>query len=211
MASVAAVVRDHVARTPAGAFVRSSELAAQAGSRRAVDVELHRLQANEPLVWVWPGLYFKGKNTRFGVTPPDPLAVGYEIARDHGYTSGVGPAGVSAARALGLTTEVPGTVEVAVPGRAPAAPTGVRFTSRSAAGRSGLRPLEVAVLELLRAWPRYSDKSWDEFVAVVRELHAKRRVDVAAVHAAAVREHHREPRERAVRLTAEVASTDSSP
>lgn len=195
--SVAAAVRERVERVPVGSFVRSAEIAAEAGSPAAVDVALHRLLAERVLLRVQPGLYYKGKATRFGTTRPDPLTAAYEVARDRGYSSGVGPAGVTAARSLGLTTQVPGAVEVAVPGRAPAPVAGARFTSRSPVGRHDLRPLEVAVLELLRAWPRYSEKSWSEFVDVIRDLHDRGRVDMHAVRASAMRERHREARQRA--------------
>lgn len=206
--SIVDEVREHVARCAVGGFIRSSELVGVRESRSSIDVALHRLAQTEPITLVRPGLYFKGKRTRFGVTRPDPIRVAYEIARDRGYPTGVGPAGVSAARALGLTNHLPAAVEVAVPGRAPVDPEGVRFVNRSPAGRIGLRPIEVAVLEMLREWPRYSEKSWDDFVQVVAGLHSKGKVNLSAIRDAALKERHRAPRQRAIRLEADVRRTE---
>jgi hypothetical protein len=120
--------------------------AAFTGSDRAVESALSRLAAHGELLRVRRGLYWKGKSTRFGMTRPAPLQVALQVAGP-----GSGPAGVAAAHMLGLTTQVPSTSEVAVPGRVPESLDGVRFRSRSFERRlRGLRPLEVAVLEVLR-------------------------------------------------------------
>jgi hypothetical protein len=207
MATVAERVREQVRNTPAGAFLHTRELVESCGSRAAVEVALHRLRIEEPLVTVRRGLYFKGKPTRFGPTRPDPLQVGYEIACSAGFQAGVGPAGMSAARALGLTTQVPGWHEIAVPGRAPADVPGVHFTSRSGVGRAALRPLEVAVLEILRGWPRYSERTWPELAHAVRTLAKSGEIDLAAVQRAARRERHVAAREKADQLAVEATSS----
>lgn len=67
----------------------------------------------------------------------------------------MGPAGWSAALALGLSTQVPRHETIAVPGRAPRNPDNVRFVSRAASAKrrdERLRPAEVALLEVLREW-----------------------------------------------------------
>jgi hypothetical protein len=204
MTTVAERVREQVRSAPVGAFLHTRELVDSCGSRAAVDVALHRLRAEEHLVAVRRGLYFKGKPTRFGPTRPDPLHVGYEIARAAGFLAGVGPAGVSAARALGLTTQVPSWHEIAVPGRVPADTPDVRFTSRSGGGRAELRPLEVAVLEVLRGWPRYSERPWPEFMHAVSTLAERGEIDPAAVQRAARRERHIAAREKASQLVADL-------
>ena len=57
----------------------------------------------------------------------------------------------AAACQLGLTTQVPATVEVAAPGKVPEPVPGVRFTARPFIRREReLSPTEVAVLEVLR-------------------------------------------------------------
>lgn len=200
MAGVTKLVREAVRATPEGEFVHSRDLVQKFGSRSAVDVALHRLRDSESLVPVRRGLYFKGKKTRFGPTRPDPLRVGYEVAKSCGFTSGVGPAGFSAARALGLTTQVPSRYEIAVPGRPPADTAEVQFRSRSAVARRDLRPMEVAVLELLREWPRYSERPWREFTKTVGDLVRRGEVDLEAVQLAAHRERHLSARDRTDQL-----------
>ncbi len=66
-----------------------------------------------------------------------------------------GPAGWSAALALGLSTQIPRQEVVAVPGRTPRSAGPVRYVSRAASIRrrdERLRPAEVALLEVLRDW-----------------------------------------------------------
>jgi len=204
-APIAELVRKRVNAAPAGAFVRTLDLVEALGSRAAVEAALTRLTRTDgPLVAAGRGLYFRGKSTRFGMTAPDPLSVGYEVARTHGYTSGVGPAGYSAARALGLTTQVPGRHELAVPGRAPADLPGVHFTSRSSAGRSGLRPMEVAVVEILREWPRYAEGTWAALCGRVGDLATRGAVDPVAIHRAVRLEHHLNARVHADQLLADI-------
>lgn len=207
MTTVVDRVRQHVHEVPEGAFVHSRALVdAIAGpspqDRSAVDVALHRMRDSEHLVPVRRGLYFKGRPTRFGPTRPDPLRAGVEVAKAAGYEDGVGPAGYTAARMFGLTTQVPARVDISVPGRAPADFKGVHFTSRSAASRRGLGQLEVALLEVLRDWPRYSEETWSTLTERVRELAASGELDVEHVGSAARRESHTRLRERAGKLLA---------
>ena len=202
--SVAELVRERVHSVPEGEFIHSRDLVEEIGSRAGVDVALHRLRESEHLVPVRRGIYFKARPTRFGLTRPDALRVGYEVAKAAGHTAGVGPAGYTAARALGLTTQVPAWDELSVPGRAPAALPEVRFASRSAVARTKLRPLEVAVLELLPHWPRYTEVSWAGFVKTVAGLVERGKVDTEAICSVARRERHLEARARAERLHSEV-------
>ncbi len=68
---------------------------------------------------------------------------------------GSGPAGWSAAQALGLSTQVAKRERIAVPARAPQGVGTVRFISRAAATKrrdERLRPTEVALFEVLRDW-----------------------------------------------------------
>ena len=197
-------VKTAVEHAPTGSFIRTRDLVTSAYSRGAVDTALHRLASSGQLVSIRPGLYFKGQQTRFGPTRPDPITVGMEIARHRGFLSGVGPAGVSAARLLGLTSQVPSVDEIAVPGRAPAEPKGIKYRTRSAAGRQELTPTEVAVLELLRDWPRHSEATWSEFVSTVAGLCGRGAVNMDRVRVAAGREHHVAARTRANELADEV-------
>jgi hypothetical protein len=58
------------------------------------------------------------------------------------------------------------------------------------------------VLEVLRDWPRYSERDWPEFVSSVARLSRRGEVDIHKIKTAAVRERHAAARERAAQLTA---------
>lgn len=76
--------------------------------------------------------------------------------------AGTGPAGLSAALKLGLSTQVPRVETIAVSRRAPRATPGVRFVSRAGSTRrrdERLNADEVALLEVLRDWDRTVEAS----------------------------------------------------
>lgn len=205
MTTVMERVREHVEAVPVGRYVHTRDvIAEQLGGRAAVDVALHRMKEDGDLRPVRRGVYYKGRRTRFGITAPDPIDAAMEVAHSAGYDGGVGPAGYTAARMLGLTTQVPAVGEVSVPGRPPADLPQVKFVSRSPRARRRLRPIEVAVLELLSSWPRYSEESWGTFIQRVRELAGVGELDVTAVRAAADGERHVKTRELADRLAGDL-------
>ena len=152
--STAAIVRAQVLSAAPGTFLRRRDFA---GSDRAVESELSRMAIAGDLVRVRRGVHYRGKPTRFGMTRPSILEAAVAVAGP-----GSGPAGVAAAHMLGLTTQVPGTVEIGAPGKVPEPMEGVRFRLRPF-GRRELRlgPVEVAVLEILRD-PGSVDASWAE-------------------------------------------------
>lgn len=187
--STAEAVRQHVARTPVRHFVWPTAIA---GSRRAVECEMSRLAAEGELVRVRKGLYWKGPKTRAGMPRPRPIEVALEVAGP-----GAGPAGVSAAHALGLTTQVPAAEQVAVPGRVPAPVPGVRFVSRSIERRiAALRPLEVALLEVLREGPAVVEARWGKVAETVRRLATNGEIRPAVIEAQLGHEHHVAARQR---------------
>jgi hypothetical protein len=97
------------------------------------------------------GLYWRGMKTPLGMAPPPTDVLGSQLAGGRG----MGPAGLSAANALRLSTQIPRRAEYAVVDRAPVGGNDLRFVSRSARhGRaaSGLSPLDVAALEVLDGW-----------------------------------------------------------
>lgn len=97
------------------------------------------------------GLYWRGTKTPLGMAAPSPERLIAELVPG----PGIGPAGLSAANALRLSTQVPRRVCIAVPDRAPSDTDTVAFVSRAArTGRieSGLNPTEVALLEVLDGW-----------------------------------------------------------
>jgi hypothetical protein len=156
-----------------------------------VESALSRIAAEGALVRVRKGLYWRGKQTRFGMIRPSVLDVALAIGG-----TGSGPSGVAAARMLGLTTQVPATVEVAVPGKSPEPLTGVRFRSRPFTRRERkLRPIEVAVLELLRD-PHAAEADWAQVTCRIRELIADGTVRPTVLGAAAAEEPRVEARSR---------------
>jgi hypothetical protein len=160
--SVAGAVRQRILAAPDGTFFTRADFC---GTGPAAGSALSRLAASGELLRVRRGLYWKGTPTRFGMTRPTPLQVALHIAGP-----GSGPAGVAAAHLLGLTTQVPSTAEVAVPGRAPEPFDGVRFRSRPVGRRDRrLRPVEVAVLEVLGD-PAAVECGWGTVAARLTQL-----------------------------------------
>lgn len=163
--SVAHQVRERVQASPPRSLLRAGDFH---GPTPAVESALSRL-ASKPqdgLLRVRKGLYWKPVETRFGPIPPAPMDVALVVAGP-----GAGPAGLAAASVLGLTTQVPSILEVAVPGRVPRPVEGVRFRQRGYHRRAlKLRPLEVAILEVLREEPVVTEVSSSELAARVRRL-----------------------------------------
>ena len=186
--SVAAQVKEHVLAMARGTFLRRSDFN---GSDRAVESALSRLVAASELVRVRKGMYWRGEPTRFGMTSPSKLDVALQIGG-----KGSGPAGISAARFLGLTTQVPSIIEVAVPGKTPDPLVGVRFRKRPFERREReLRPIEVAFLELLRE-PDSSEHSWPVTVQHLQALLASNAARQDLLQAEIADEAQIAPRER---------------
>jgi len=161
--STAELVRERIEGAPVRSFIETADLP---GSRRAVECELSRLVAKGDVARVHRGLYWKGPHTPVGMPLPRAFDVGMAIAG-----AGAGPASVSAAAYLGLTTQVPAGETIAVPGRTPTPPAGARFVSRSIERRIlALEPTEVAVLEVLRDGPTVIEAPWSDFAEVVARL-----------------------------------------
>jgi hypothetical protein len=180
--SSARSVRVRVLGSPVGTFLRCEDFESAA---RAVYSELSRLVIAGEIVRVRRGLYYRGKATRFGMTRPSLLALGIAVAGP-----GSGPVGVTAAHWLGLTTQVPGVVEIGAPGRAPASIAGVRFRARPIRRRGlALTPVEVAVIEILRD-PGAAEATWTEVCERVAELFARGTVRAAITAEAVASEAH---------------------
>jgi hypothetical protein len=141
--SVASVVREQVEAVAPGGFVHAERID---GPRNGVAIELHRMARRGDLVHVHRGLYWVPDGAQ---AQPAPASVALEVGG-----VGSGPSSVSAARMLGLTTQVPSFVAMAVPRRVQHTIPGVRLHQRPSGRREmGLRPMEVAVVEVLRAAP----------------------------------------------------------
>lgn len=193
--STAAVVRDQVFAAGPGSFLRRKDFS---GSDRAVESELSRLVLDGKLVRVRRGIYYRGKPTRFGMTRPSLLEAAIAVAGP-----GSGPAGVAAAHLLGFTTQLPGTVEVATPGKVPEPMPGVRFRLRPFGRRERrLTPAEVAVIEVLRD-PGAAEASDDDIRVRVRKLVETGMIRASLVADEITEEHHvgARARWRAMELT----------
>lgn len=163
--SVASDVRSRVRRSRdsfwrPGDFDGSPEAVAKALSRLAASGELRRIRR---------GLYWRGSSTKLGMAPPRANKLADAIVGE----AGTGPAGLSAALSLGLSTQVPRVETIAVPRRAPRPTAGVRFVSRAGSTRrrdERLNAVEVALLEVLRDWGRTVAGSPTVAVAQIRRL-----------------------------------------
>jgi len=123
------------------------------------------------------GLYFKGVATRYGVATPASVDVARAVLGDEG----VGPAGYSAARAFGLTTQVPPRTELAVAGPLPAPLEDVRLHRRNNMARRRLTWFEIALLEVLRAWDTVSDKPLSDLADAVSTAVRAGKLNLASV------------------------------
>jgi len=110
------------------------------------------------------------------------------VARAALEADGVGPAGVSAARALGLTTQVPTMPEMAVTGPVSTAIKGVKLHRRNNMERRSLNYLEIAVLEVLRDWEFTVESGWPGLIQSAAKLVKEGRVRPDRLRAAASRE-----------------------
>lgn len=163
--TVAAEVRERVMRSRER-FWRPEDFH---GSPEAVAQALSRLVRSGDLRRVRRGLYWRGSPTRLGMAPPPSGRLASEVAQ----VPGTGPAGWSAALALGLSTQVARLDAIAVPGRAPRGPSSVHFVSRAAATKrrdERLRPSEVALFEVLRDWDRLVEVPVSEAVDRIARL-----------------------------------------
>ena len=173
---VANALRKHVRHIPSGTFLRTADLANRFGSRRAVESALSRLaNSDEPLVRVRNGVYWRSPISRYGKARPRPAAVARAVC-----DAGLGPTGWTALHALGLTTQVPSTEELAVIGNPPAGIRGVRFSTRSNLERRRLNYREIAALESLRS-VKPSSPDWDRLATTLSDLDREGKIRLALV------------------------------
>lgn len=186
--SPAAVIRE----TPEKSFVHVDRLP---GSSTAARKAASRAAEDGLLLPVRRGLYYRGLRTRYGVVAPRPD----EIARAVLGTRGVGPAGYSAARAWGVTTQVPPVWHVATL-RTVEPLDGVVQHSRRNLARADLNEKEIALLELLRAPEVYVEAVWATFVAKVRAAISSGEISAARLRETVPGEYNRAVRDNFARL-----------
>ena len=111
---------------------------------------------------------------------------------------GSGPAGWSASQALGLSTQLPATPLIAVPGRPPKGLAGVNFVGRSNLSRCDLNQSEIAVLEVMRDFPDFTDRSktWADAATQIHNQIVMGRVDRNRLLTCARNERNRKVRDR---------------
>lgn len=115
------------------------------------------------------GLYWRGIKTPLGMAPPTSDALASQLAEG----KGIGPAGLSAANALRLSTQIPRRAEYAVVDRPPTGDNSLRFVDRSARrarATSGLSSLDVAALEVLDGWDRVIETGPEEAMSRLASL-----------------------------------------
>lgn len=171
------------------------------GTATAARQAASRAARNGELLAVRRGLYYRGVKTRYGMTRPRVE----EIAREVLGEVGSGPAGYSAAREWGVTTQVPASFHVAT--LWPSDPIkGVTQHARRNKERANLGAKEIALLELLRAPDVYVEAGWDVLVDQVREAIVLGEVRVDALRDAVHGERNVAVRESLDRLVAELTA-----
>lgn len=188
-------VAQWVAGRPARSFFTPADVP---GSTSAVESSLSRLAgADGPIQRVRQGLYWKKPPaTRFGTARPDPIEAAFVVAGP-----GAGLAAVSAANAVGLSTQVARQPTVAVVGRPPKGLVGVRFTSRANPQRIHLSQFEITALEALRDFPVHSEMSWPEARDRIIQLAADGRIDLGKLATVAAGERRAGLAKRIAELT----------
>ena len=186
--SPAAVIRE----TPERSFVFVDRLP---GSSAAARKAASHAAKEGLLLPVRRGLYYRGRRTRYGIAAPPPE----EVARAVLGSRGVGPAGYSAARTWGVTTQIPPVWHVATL-RTVDPIEGVAQHERKNLARADLTEKEIALLELLRSPEVYVEAGWDVLANRFRSALDNGEIDLDALRAAIPAEYNRAVRDNFARL-----------
>lgn len=172
-----------------GRFWSVADLAGASSTRQHLLSELAR---RGELQHVRRGLYWRGRKTPLGMSPPSPATLTEKLVGKHG----VGPAGLSATHRLRLSTQVPRKAQIAVPDRPPMSSGSVTFVSRAARKlrkSAALTAEEVALLEALEGWSRIIEvplsEAWQRLRDIVKngEVSATRLMEASGTEPALVR------------------------
>jgi hypothetical protein len=184
----------HLDGVPSGSFVHVETLP---GSRGAASSAASRAHKKGDLIPIRKGLYWKGTRTRYGMTRPSSEAIAVEVLG----SVGVGPSSHTAARTLGLTTQIPAIPALTVAGPVPMSVPGVRVSRRNNMSRRELTYTEIAVLELLRgSWESVVEGGWDALVAATAAAAERGTVRLDHVASAVEGEHSPAARTNYARL-----------
>jgi predicted transcriptional regulator of viral defense system len=183
-----AKIERRIASAPPGHLFSIEDFLAIA-SPAAVKTAVSRLSKGGTIERVRRGLYCKPRVSRFGRTTASPESIAIAVVDG----KAPGPAGASAAAALGLSTQIPAFLTIAVVGRPPTSVSNVGFVERSNFERvaAGLRSTEIALLEVLRDDLRWVELSKDELRHRIGALVDCGDIDVRRLRRAAKREPHR--------------------
>jgi predicted transcriptional regulator of viral defense system len=187
MTTVAKIER-RIAAVPPGHLFPIEDFLAIA-SPAAVKTAVSRLSKRGVIERVRRGLYCKPRVSRFGRITASPEAIAIAVADG----KAPGPAGASAAAALGLSTQIPAFLTIAVVGKPPTSVSNVRFVERSNVDRvaAGLRSTEIALLEVLRDDLRWVELSKGDLRDRIGALVDGGDIDVRRLRRAAKREPRR--------------------
>lgn len=187
-----------IRNAPARSFVHVNRLP---GTATAARQAASRAARSGELMPVRRGLYYRGAKTRYGMTRPRIE----EIVREVLGAAGNGPAGYSAAREWGVTTQVPSSFHVAALWTADPI-EGVTQHSRGNRERISLNSKEIALLELLRAPEVYVETGWNTLARKVRDAFAGGEVVADRLRVAVASERNVTVRENFDRLLTDAAA-----
>jgi hypothetical protein len=192
--SPSAVIRN----APERSFVHVNRLPGTAAAARQA---ASRAARSGELLPVRRGLYYRGAKTRYGMTRPRVEEVAREVLGE----AGSGPAGYSAAREWGVTSQVPSSFHVATLWTTDPIP-GVTQHARRNKERAKLNAKEIALLELMRAPDVYIEAGWNALVARVRGALVEKEVREEYLRAAVAGERNTTVRESFDRLVADLVA-----
>lgn len=190
-----------LAKIPRGRFVHVDDLPGSPAARSSAISRAHKAGEVAP---IRKGLYFKGVRTRYGVTRPSVERAAAEVLG----SIGVGPCGYTAARALGLTAQVPRQPTLTVAGPVPTSVPGVKVSKRNNMRRRKLRYTEIALLELLRGdWAATVDGGWPALVSAYGAAVKAHKIRPTAVSDAIAGEHSPTARKNFAKLVSELTAS----
>lgn len=170
----------YLEKIPEKSYVRVADLPCTSSASRAA---LSRAARDGKLVKAARGLYYKGPKTRFGMARPSILETALEVLG----SEGTGPCGYSAARAFGLTTQVPAKIDLATSGPIREGLEGVELHKRSNPARQNLSYWDIGLLELLRE-PGVIESGWSALVTASKRFVRENRIHPDLIAAAVPRE-----------------------
>ncbi|MBP1324983.1 hypothetical protein JOF28_000215 [Leucobacter exalbidus] len=127
-----------------------------------------------------------------------------EIVREVLGAEGNGPAGYSAAREWGVTTQVPSSFHVAALWTAEPIEGATQY-SRSNRERASLNAKEIALLELMRAPEVYVEAGWKTLASKVRDALVDGEINEGRLRVAVAGERNIAVRENFDRLVSDLA------